>query len=89
MIMLKNQTMSMDDSIKDLKPNDLVEVYDKNNKYKCRIINNGIEKINKMSKDMTSITKSMNQISKSLKEINSFIETEETAITRGSLSIPK
>jgi len=70
----------MDASMKDLNPNYLVEVSHKNKKYKCRIIENGIEKINKMSKDMTSITKSMNHISKSLNEINSF--------TRGSPSIP-
>jgi len=56
---------------KTAKSNDLIIATDKKTKYKCKIVFQGLDIINKMSKDVSSISNSMIQISKSLDEFNS------------------
>merc|ERR1712002_448311 len=51
--------------------NDLIIATDKKTKYKCKIVIQGLDIINKMSKDISSISNSMIQISKSLDGFNS------------------
>jgi len=64
-----------------MKSNELIIATDKKNKYKCKIVLQGLDIINKMSKDISSITNSMTQISKSLDEFNSNLIEEQDAFS--------
>merc|ERR1712038_2078505 len=56
---------------KNTKSNDLIIATDKKTQYKCKIIFQGLDIINKMLEDISSISNSMNQISNLLDEFNS------------------
>jgi len=64
-----------------MKSNELVIATDKKKKYKCKIVLQGLDIINKMSKDISSINNSMTQISKSLNEFNSNLIEEQDAFS--------
>merc|ERR1712013_791265 len=64
-----------------MKSNELVIATDKKNKYKCKIVLQGLDIINKMSKDISSINNSMTQISKSLDEFNSNLIEKQDAVS--------
>merc|ERR1711872_760793 len=77
-----------DKSLNKVKSSDLIIGRNKKNKYKCKMVIQGTDIINKMSQDLSSITKSLNQISVTLDEFNRNFDEDEDVSSHKSLNIP-
>merc|ERR1711872_1006521 len=75
-------------SLNKVKSSDLIIGRNKKNKYKCKMIIQGTDIINKMSQDLSSITKSLNQISITLDEFNRNFDEDEDVSSHKSFNIP-
>merc|ERR1712098_773850 len=77
-----------DKSLNKVKSSDLIIGRNKKNKYKCKMIIQGTDIINKISQDLSSITKSLNQISITLDEFNRNFDEDDEVSSHKSFNIP-
>merc|ERR1711902_294537 len=71
-----------------VKSSDLIIGRNKKEKYKCKMVIQGTEIINKMSQDLSSITKTLNQISITLDEFNRNFDEDNEVSSHQSFNIP-
>jgi len=77
-----------DKSLNKVKSSDMIIGTNKKNKYKCKMVVQGTDIINKMSQDLSSITKSLNQISITLDEFNRNFDEDDEVSSHKSFNIP-
>merc|ERR1712098_653626 len=75
-------------SLNKVKSSDMIIGRNKKEKYKCKMVIQGTDIINKMSQDLSSITKSLNQISITLDEFNRNLDEDDEVSSHQSLKIP-